>query len=36
MNGKQPFAEKAEVNRTREIYRGKLFSFVAEDITLPN
>ena len=36
MNEKKPFAEKAKVNRTQEIYRGKLFSFVAEDITLPN
>jgi len=36
MDVKKPFGEKAKVNRTEEIYRGKLFSFVAEDITLPN
>jgi ADP-ribose pyrophosphatase len=28
--------EKATVNRAHELYRGKLFSFFTEDITLPN
>jgi len=28
--------EKATVNSTHELYRGKLFSFFKEDITLPN
>lgn len=28
--------DQAKVNETREIYNGKAFSFVAEDITLPN
>ena len=28
--------EKAKINQSIEIYRGKIFSFVAEDITLPN
>ena len=27
---------KAKVNRKRDLYKGSLFSFVAEDITLPN
>jgi len=30
------FRDKAKVNRTEERYRGKSFSFVVEDITLPN
>jgi len=28
--------KKATVNRTHVLYRGKLFSFFKEDITLPN
>ena len=33
---KKTRGEKATVNRTHEVYRGKLFSFFTEDITLPN
>jgi ADP-ribose pyrophosphatase len=36
MDVKRRFQKKAKINRTDELYRGKLFSFVAEDITLPN
>lgn len=36
MKEKKTLREKAKVNRSREIYRGRLFSFVAEDVTLPN
>ena len=36
MDEKRPFREKAKVNRTEKLYTGKLFSFVAEEITLPN
>jgi len=31
---KKPLREKATVNRTHELYRGKPFSFFKEDITL--
>ena len=27
---------KAKVNKRQDLYKGSLFSFVAEDITLPN
>jgi len=27
---------KAKINKSNEIYKGKHFSFVTEDITLPN
>ena len=33
---KKTLRKKATVNRTHELYRGKLFSFFKEDITLPN
>jgi len=33
---KKTAREKATVNSTHELYRGKLFSFFKEDITLPN
>ena len=33
---KNSFQAKAKINKSTEIYKGKLFSFVAEDITLPN
>jgi len=33
---KKRLREKATVNRTHELYRGKLFSFFTEDIILPN
>jgi len=36
MDVKRRFRKKAKVNRTNELYRGKLFSFFVEDITLPN
>jgi ADP-ribose diphosphatase len=31
-----PDRRKGEVHETREIYRGKSYSFVTEDVTLPN
>ena len=33
---KKTHGEKATVNRSHELYRGKLFSFFTEDIILPN
>ena len=36
MDGEKAFPKKAKVNRSKEVYRGSLFSFVTEDITLPN
>ena len=30
------FPKKAKVNRSEDVYRGRLFSFVTEDVTLPN
>jgi ADP-ribose pyrophosphatase len=33
---KKTLRKKATVNRTHELYRGNLFSFFKEDITLPN
>jgi len=33
---KKTLQKKATVNRTHELYRGNLFSFFKEDITLPN
>jgi ADP-ribose pyrophosphatase len=36
MSEKKEMRDKAKVNETREIYNGKAFSFVAQNITLPN
>ncbi len=36
MDVKTPRREKAEVHETKELYRGRQFSFVTEDVTLPN
>lgn len=36
MEQKKPSGQCAIVNKTEKIYRGKLFSFVKEDVTLPN
>ena len=36
MISKNSFQPKAKINKSTEIYKGKLFSFVTEDITLPN
>jgi 8-oxo-dGTP pyrophosphatase MutT (NUDIX family) len=36
MDGKKAFRKKAKVHKTETVYKGKLFSFVTEDITLPN
>jgi ADP-ribose pyrophosphatase len=36
MDAKKPLLGKSRVNKTREIYHGRSFSFVAEEITLPN
>jgi len=36
MEAKAPLLEKAKVNDIEEIYRGGVYSFVVEDITLPN
>ena len=30
------FSKMAKINKTKEIYSGKIFSFVTEDVTLPN
>jgi len=36
MDVKKMSRKKATVNKTHELYRGKLFSFFTEDVTLPN
>ena len=36
MDGKKVFHKKAKVHKTETVYKGKLFSFLTEDITLPN
>ena len=36
MTAQETLWPKAKVNKSEEIYRGKLFSFVTEDVTLPN
>jgi len=36
MEQKKPSRQCALVNKTETIYQGKLFSFVKEDVTLPN
>ncbi len=33
---KDTFKTKAKINKSTQIYSGKLFSFVTEDVTLPN
>jgi len=36
MDTKEPILELAKVNKTWEIYQGRSFSFITEDIILPN
>jgi len=36
MDKKDSFIKKLKVEQTERVYQGKLFSFVVEDITLPN
>ena len=36
MDEKRPSRKKAKVHKTETVYKGELFSFVSEDITLPN
>ena len=36
MDEKRPSRKKAKVHKTETVYKGELFSFVREDITLPN
>ncbi len=36
MSAPNSFPKTAKVHNTKELYRGKIFSFVTEDVTLPN
>jgi ADP-ribose pyrophosphatase len=36
MHANKKFRKKAKINAKKEIYSGSLFSFVTEDVTLPN
>ncbi|MDP7417161.1 MAG: NUDIX hydrolase, partial [Desulfobacterales bacterium] len=36
MDKKDSFIKKLKIEQTERVYQGRLFSFVVEDITLPN
>ena len=36
MSASHPHTKTAKIHQTRELYKGRVFSFVTEDITLPN
>ena len=36
MSEKESITEKARIHKTSEVYNGRIFSFVTEDVTLPN
>ena len=36
MSESKSFPQKARIHKTEKVYNGRIFSFVAEDVTLPN